>query len=695
MKRSPGEQVSGAGAPGAEGRPAGGVDHPGAQAPGRRVAPGDLHPGAVLGKYKIVKRLAGGGMGAVYEAVHTGIAKPVALKTINAALAADAVATTRFLREAAAASRLDHPHVVDVTDFGNDAGVGYLVMELLRGEDLAAVIGREPGGLKPQFVADVMLAVCAGVFAAHESGVVHRDLKPQNIFLAQTPLGEMVPKVLDFGISKRIDDDVKSGLTHSGAVMGTTHYLSPEQVAGKPLDVRSDQYALGVILYEALTSKRPHEGDSAYAIMQSIGEGRFALPRLVRTEIPPGLEAVVVRSMSLRPQDRFESVHGLGRALLPFASSKRRVIWSDYYQQDRPPVTSAPPSGYAKLPVPAVGEEGGTVVIDLKKEKRSSLAKTQTRLALPAERLAAAPPPAARSRASDDTGKEVVPVPVIGTDEYLRTSMARRRGSSRFVVALGLVIAGAGAYMLWVDPSWRNRLPQSLRQRIDRAMPPDKRPPEAPNATLTPDPPATEATPASAEVVLPNPVAPTKPEGKVVLPQAVPVSGLASETAPRPPSPLAPEIDAAPPPAAAAAAANAGTPAPEGATRPEGAAPATAGDGTSPVVAAGEDKPPPAQAVTAPVAEKAAAPANARPPGVRGRLPAGAGRQAGAVKTTRRRAPPPRPAQPAASAQPTPTAKDQPAQPAKEQPPAEQPHEENTGFPMRPKSSPGGAPILE
>jgi eukaryotic-like serine/threonine-protein kinase len=258
MNRPPGDKVNG-GATALAGRPA------------VRGAPNDLPAGTVLGKYRIVKRLAGGGMGAVYEAIHTGIAKPVALKTMSPTVATDPRSTTRFLREAAAASRLDHPHVVDVTDFGNDEGISYLVMELLRGEDLAAVISREKRGLEPAFIADIMLAVCAGVFAAHESGVVHRDLKPQNIFLAKTPLGEVVPKVLDFGISKRIDDDVKGGLTHSGAVMGTTHYLSPEQVSGKPLDVRSDQYSLGVILYEAVVGKKPHDGQSVYAIVQSIG----------------------------------------------------------------------------------------------------------------------------------------------------------------------------------------------------------------------------------------------------------------------------------------------------------------------------------------------------------------------------------------------------------------------------------------
>ena len=149
----------------------------------------DLAPGTVLGKYRIVSRLGVGGMGSVYQAVHTGIAKSVALKTMSPQLAGDPRTAARFLREAASASRLDHPHVVGVTDFGTDRGISYLVMEFLRGEDLGMLIARSPSGLPTVMVADIMLAVCAGVFAAHESGVVHRDLKPPNIFIAQTSLG--------------------------------------------------------------------------------------------------------------------------------------------------------------------------------------------------------------------------------------------------------------------------------------------------------------------------------------------------------------------------------------------------------------------------------------------------------------------------------------------------------------------------
>ncbi|HEY0712864.1 MAG TPA: serine/threonine-protein kinase [Polyangia bacterium] len=302
------------------------------------VSATDLPAGLMLGKYQIVRQLGSGGMGAVYEAVHTSIGKPVALKTMNPALASDPRAEARFMREAAAASRLGHPNVCDVTDFGADAGVVYIVMELMRGEDLSALVARAPAGLDVSFVADVMLAVCAGVFAAHEKGVVHRDLKPQNIFLSRTAMGDVVPKVLDFGISKLLDDEAANALTNSGSVMGTTHYLSPEQVMGLPVDGRSDEFALGVILYECLTGQRPHQGDTIFTIMRAISEGRFQRPRAMRPDLSPDAEMVVLRAMGLRPDDRYPTVHALGNALLAFASPKGRVMWGDYFS--RPPASA-------------------------------------------------------------------------------------------------------------------------------------------------------------------------------------------------------------------------------------------------------------------------------------------------------------------------------------------------------------------
>jgi serine/threonine protein kinase len=292
-------------------------------------------PGTVLGKYQIVQRLGSGGMGSVYEAIHRDISKPVALKTLAARLASEPAAQPRFLREANSASRLSHPHVVTVTDFGSDGGITYLVMELLRGEDLAAALVREPMGLPVERIADIMLAVCAGVFAAHEAGIIHRDLKPPNIFLSRGSLDDIVPKVLDFGISKALDEKMASTLTGTGTVIGTTPYLSPEQVAGRPVDARSDQYSLGVILYECVTGRRPHEGENLFAIMRSIADGRFLRPRELRSDVPPAFEAVIMRAMSHDPARRFESVHALGHALLAFASQRSQVLWGEYYGADR------------------------------------------------------------------------------------------------------------------------------------------------------------------------------------------------------------------------------------------------------------------------------------------------------------------------------------------------------------------------
>jgi serine/threonine protein kinase len=315
--------------------PAGGGAPPSGSGPRLIADDAALLAGMVLGKYQIVQRLGSGGMGSVYEAVHRDIGKPVALKTLAARLASEPAAQARFLREAASASRLTHPHVVDVTDFGSDGGITFLVMELLRGEDLAALLAREPAGITSERIADIMLAVCAGVFAAHQVGVIHRDLKPPNIFLSRGSLDDVVPKVLDFGISKLLDEQMSQTLTGTGTVMGTTPYLSPEQVAGRPVDARSDQYTLGVILYECATGRRPHEGENIFAIMRSIADGRFPRPLELRPDLSPAFEAVILRAMSHDPAPRYESVHALGQALLSFASQRRRLLWSEYYGTDR------------------------------------------------------------------------------------------------------------------------------------------------------------------------------------------------------------------------------------------------------------------------------------------------------------------------------------------------------------------------
>jgi serine/threonine protein kinase len=317
------------------------------EGPNNSSAPGEsdeettLPAGTRLGKYRIVRLLGAGGMGAVYEALHSEIGKRVAIKTLSPAVAAIPGARQRFLREAQLTSRLSHPHVVDLMDMGAEGRVAYLVMELLAGEDLSHRLERT-GRMAPREIVDLMLPVCSALTAAHDASIVHRDLKPHNIFLANGPHG-IEPKVLDFGISKSSESDL-SGLTSTGSVMGTPHYLAPEQIKdARTASAASDQYAIGVIFYKCLTNQNPFEGESIFAVLQAIvTETPVPLIEL-RSDLPDGLERVVARAMSRLPWDRFPSVRDLGRALLPYASAKARVIWEDTFAAGAPTAVAPAP----------------------------------------------------------------------------------------------------------------------------------------------------------------------------------------------------------------------------------------------------------------------------------------------------------------------------------------------------------------
>ncbi|MFO0625529.1 MAG: serine/threonine-protein kinase [Polyangiales bacterium] len=222
-----------------------------------------LRDGAQLGRYRVLRRIGSGGMATVYEAEHGDLEKRVALKTLHPALTLDPEARARFLREGRAAARIRHPNVVEVFDVGQEGDTLYLVMEHLAGEDLGTLLGRE-GSLGVERLVDLLLPVIAAVMTAHEAGVVHRDLKPENIFLARARNGTTVPKVLDFGISKLSGVGAGPRLTGSAAMLGTPVYMSPEQARSGHVDARSDQYALGVILYECATGVLPFQAPELY-----------------------------------------------------------------------------------------------------------------------------------------------------------------------------------------------------------------------------------------------------------------------------------------------------------------------------------------------------------------------------------------------------------------------------------------------
>jgi serine/threonine protein kinase len=284
-----------------------------------------LAPGTVLGKYQIIRHLGSGGMGAVYEGVHREIGKSVAIKTLNPVIGAHPAARTRFLREAQLTSRVRHPHIVDITDVGQEGGHAFLVMELLAGEDLSKRLGRQ-GPFAPEALADIIVPICAAVDTAHSLGVIHRDLKPQNIFLTQGPAG-IHPKVLDFGISKNRDLSA-SALTATGSIVGTPYYLPPELVKdGRAATGASDQYALGVILYECLSGRLPFDGPTIFAIFQSVVSATPTPLSHLRPDIPGELAAIVHQAMHPDAQGRFPSVRHLALALIPFASPWIRFQW--------------------------------------------------------------------------------------------------------------------------------------------------------------------------------------------------------------------------------------------------------------------------------------------------------------------------------------------------------------------------------
>jgi len=276
-------------------------------------------------RFEIDALIAEGGMGAIYRAVDTRLQRTVALKVVRADRldsSAGDEARQRFLREALAVSKVDHRNVVRVFDFGFSGDTPYLAMEYLRGRDLGKLLKSTSGFLPVADVVDVMLSVCAAIRACHDAGIIHRDLKPSNVFLCDGD-GEPEVKILDFGVSK---PPIANDLTRDGQIVGTPQYLAPEQIDGNAVP-QTDQYAIGVMLYACLTKTLPYQNHASLGLLRAIGLGQFPPPRALRSELPEKLEAIVLRAMRGAPEERFESVHALGRELLEFGSAGARDRW--------------------------------------------------------------------------------------------------------------------------------------------------------------------------------------------------------------------------------------------------------------------------------------------------------------------------------------------------------------------------------
>lgn len=259
------------------------------------------------GRYELEHKVGEGGMARVYRGRDVRLNRRVAIKVLHSHFADDVSFLNRFQHEAQAAAILSHPNVVDVYDVGQDGDIHYIVMEYVEGQDLKALINREAPLPVDRAVA-IAEAVALGLAAAHRVGLVHRDIKPQNIMVA--PDGHV--RITDFGIAK---SHLSTALTETGVTFGTADYIAPEQAQGQVATPRSDIYALGVVLYEMLTKRLPFTGENAIAVaMQHISANPVPLHRL-NPQVPPQLESLVLRAMAKDPAQRPQSAQEFARLL--------------------------------------------------------------------------------------------------------------------------------------------------------------------------------------------------------------------------------------------------------------------------------------------------------------------------------------------------------------------------------------------
>ena len=326
-----------------------------------------LPPGTILGRYRLERRIAEGGMAQVYEATHLDLLKRVALKLLLPRYATDATLVQRFVLEARAASRLQHPHVLGVSDFGLEGERPYMVLDLLEGEDLADLLVKG-GALRLPRLIDLVLPIVSAMGAAHAEGILHRNLKPENVFVTKRQ-GREYPVLLDFGVSMVTSSRPgQRALTREGESVGTPFYMSPEHVNGaRDLDGRTDQYAIGVLLYQCATGALPYQAPTLLRLLAKIVEGGAPPPSHVDASVPPELDAIVMRAMAVSRDNRYPTMRHLGRALWPHASAVAQAIWAEEFGDPQvvaerisgPPVVVRPEDlgafeAFEALPVAAV-----------------------------------------------------------------------------------------------------------------------------------------------------------------------------------------------------------------------------------------------------------------------------------------------------------------------------------------------------
>jgi serine/threonine-protein kinase len=295
----------------------------------------------IANQFRILEKIGSGGMGSVYKAEQPDMRRFVAVKILHPRYLSRPDLVSRFRREARAMSHLQHPNTAKVYLYGQlDDGACYFVMEYLAGRNLAQTV-RAEGPMSPERAIAIMSQVCGALAEAHAQGIVHRDLKPENIFL--TNLGGIAdyPKVLDFGLAKVTEREMRPGsliLTQEGMVFGTPEFMSPEQARGEKLDGRSDIYSLGIILFELLTGKLPFDAAQPMEFIQRhIKDAPMTLQqRAPSRSFPPGLSEAIDKALAKKPQDRFQTANELAQAL--------RDVIARPQPSTPPPAASVPPA---------------------------------------------------------------------------------------------------------------------------------------------------------------------------------------------------------------------------------------------------------------------------------------------------------------------------------------------------------------
>ncbi len=330
-------------------------------------------PGTVVaGRYRVERVIGEGGMGVVLAAHHVALDQRVALKFLRGPAVERPDLVQRFLREAKSAVRLKSVHVARVIDVGTlDSGLPYMVLEYLEGSDLAQVL-RTEGPLPIERAVGLLLQACEALAEAHSLGIVHRDIKPNNLFLTRGVGGADLVKVLDFGIAKSATAD--GALTRTDSSVGSPLYMSPEQMRSpRDVDARSDLWALGVTLYELLSARAPFEAQTLPELVDRVTQSRHTPLALVRQDVPRELSHIVSRCLAVRPDDRFSNIAELAAALEPFAGAEGAMRSTNVWRAlgatgkaalgsaPRLPVVNADASSDATVTDPARGAWAGSV----------------------------------------------------------------------------------------------------------------------------------------------------------------------------------------------------------------------------------------------------------------------------------------------------------------------------------------------